>query len=319
MNKPFSGKLTIRVALVAFVYAMATSCGATSSALVKYGLERKYEPNGVTRAKEDMDRRCPGLKAWIDSMYAAGTMRDTIIVRDGYKLHSTYAPAELPSGKTAVIMHGYSANPIYMMHIARMYRDSLGYNIWLPSARRHGESEGAAVQMGWGDRFDLLEWSGIAHEYFGDTLQVYHGISMGAAAVMNASGEETPDYVRGFVEDCGFTNLWEAAHRFAEKNGLSADALVNDVDTRISRRYGWSLRENSCVDQLAKCEKPMLFIHGEADQFVPPDMIIGNFQSKVHGYREMWVAPGSRHARSFPDHPAEYTARVRKFLKEQVE
>lgn len=313
-------KILVGFILATIVLMVPTGCGVAGSALVKIGLERKYEPDGVARAKEEMDRRCPGLKAWIDSMYAAGAMRDTIIVRDGYKLHSTFAPAEQPSGRTAVIMHGYSANPVYMMHIARMYRDSLGYNIWLPSARRHGESEGAAVQMGWLDRFDLLDWSAVAHEYFGDTLQVYHGVSMGAAAVMNTSGEETPDYVRGFVEDCGFTNLWDAAHRFVEKNyNLSADTLLDEVDTRISRQYGWSLRENSCVDQLAKCSKPMLFIHGEADQFVPPDMIIWNFQAKVHGYREMWVAPGSRHARSFSDHPAEYTAIVRRFLKEQVE
>lgn len=320
MKGPSILEQLVIIAAAALAAAGLTGCGAVGSAVIKYGLERKVEPMELVRGKEEMDRRCPGLKAWIDSMYAAGAMHDTIIVRDGYRLHSTFARAERPSARTAVIMHGYSANPIYMMHIARMYRDSLGYNIWLPSARRHGESEGAAVQMGWFDRFDLLDWSAIAHTYFKDTLQVYHGISMGAAAVMNASGEDTPGYVRGFVEDCGFTNLWDVAQRFMQWHLDSPhETLLNEVDSLINEQYGWSLRENSCVDQLAKCEKPMLFIHGGEDQFVPTDMVIWNFLAKVHGYREMWVAPGSRHARSFPDHPAEYTALVRKFLKEHVE
>lgn len=298
----------------------ATGCGIIGSIIINKGMVREYDSMAIVKAKEEMERRTPGINAWIDSMYACGSMHDTIIVRDGFRLHSTFARAGQPSGKTAVIMHGYSANPINMMHIARMFRDSLGYNVWLPSERRHGESEGAAAQMGWLDRLDLLEWSGIAHEYFGDTLQVYHGISMGAAAVMNASGEDTPDYVRGFVEDCGFSTLWDIVYKLASEDyHLPAEALLKDMEVKVSKRFGWSIREDSCVEQLAKCEKPMLFIHGDADQVVPVEMVRKNYDAKVKGYREMWIAPGSRHAYSYPDHPAEYTALVRKFLKEHVE
>ena len=38
---------------------------------------------------------------------------------------------------------------------------------------------------------------------------VIHGISMGAATTMMTAGEETPDAVKVFVEDCGYTSVWD--------------------------------------------------------------------------------------------------------------
>ena len=54
--------------------------------------------------------------------------------------------------------------------------------------------------MGWLDRFDLLRWMEIADGIFGgDTRMVVHGISMGAATTMMASGEPQRPYVRCFA------------------------------------------------------------------------------------------------------------------------
>ena len=59
----------------------------------------------------------------------------------------------------------------------------------------------------------------------------------------------------------------------------------------------------------------MLFIHGDADDFVVFENLQKNYDAKVNGYKEMWVAEGSEHAMAYRDHPAEYVARVRAFLK----
>ena len=57
----------------------------------------------------------------------------------------------------------------------------------------------------------------------------------------------------------------------------------------------------------------MLFIHGENDDFVPTAHVYSNYEA-TQGYKELWIAPGSAHARSYLDRPAEYTAHVRAFL-----
>lgn len=314
MNK----RIIIAVVLASALFVFE-SCGIAGSIIVRRGLERNYDPMAFARSKKEMERRVPGLTAWVDRMFLNGQMHDTTIVRDGFKLHANYAAAPVPSRRTAVIIHGYGANNMNMMHIARMFRDSIGYNVLLPDLRRLGLSEGAAVQMGWLDRFDVLDWSAIAHEVFGDTLQVYHGISMGAASIMNAGGEGTPDYVRGFIADCGFSSLWDVADTLLTERKLPAGPILENIETQVKRRFGWSVLDDVPSRQVAKCSKPMLFIHGDADQITPTSMSRVNYDAKVNGYREIWIASGSRHAYSYPDHPAEYTAVVRRFLKEHVE
>lgn len=141
---------------------------------------------------------------------------------------------------------------------------------------------------------------------------------MGAAAVMMASGEDTPDYVRGFVEDCGYSSVWEELV-YAAGHYLKKDSLFVERAEKIAvRRFGLDFHEASSVKQLARCSKPMLFIHGSGDELVPVDMVKENYDAKSEGYKELWIAPGAAHSRSYPCYPAEYTSRVRRFLKEHV-
>lgn len=266
------------------------------------------------------EKRTPGITAWVDSVRKNSILKDTVMDVNGARLRAFYASAEQPSSKTAVIIHGFLVNPMAVMMLARMYRDSLGYNVWVPEQRHHGESGGNAVQFGWKERFDALEWSRIAHECFGDDLQVMHGMSMGAATVMMASGEELPEYLKGFVEDCGYTSVWEE-FSYARKKYLRWDdekSLYRSEQIN-KQRYGWDYHEASCLDQVAKCSKPMLFIHGGADPLVPTEMGWSCYRAKKTGYRELWIAPGSAHSKSFPDHPQEYVSRVRNFLHDHVE
>ena len=66
------------------------------------------------------------------------------------------------------------------------------------------ESGGPAIQMGWKDRLDVMQWMHIANQIYGDSTQmVVHGISMGGATTMMVSGEAQPYFVKCFVEDCG--------------------------------------------------------------------------------------------------------------------
>ena len=58
----------------------------------------------------------------------------------------------------------------------------------------------------------------------------------------------------------------------------------------------------------------MLFIHGDADDFVQFSDLQRNYDAKTLGYKEMWVAPGAVQANSYAKYPAEYTQHVRDFL-----
>ena len=286
--------------------------------MCKYALLPEEHGNDIEGDRAKAESRYPGVIAWYDSLHVAGIFRDTSLVGEGgYKLHGVFSPAADPAHAqgTAVVVHGYTDNHLCFLNLVRMYRDDLNYNVMVPDLHYHGYSEGRAVQMGWLDRFDVRRFAEMAHEIWGDDFLVVHGVSMGAATTMMLSGDELPEYFRAFVEDCGYSSVWDQfAHNLKDSFHLPPFPVLNSASIVCRRKYGWDFKEASSVDQLAKCDRPMLFIHGDKDDFVPFEHLYKNYDAKTQGYKEMWVAPGSEHAMAFKDHPVEYTQHVRDFL-----
>ena len=150
----------------------------------------------IAASYDFMYERYPELHPWVDSLMTAGALKDFYIENDrGETLHALYVAAARPTGKTAVIVHGYTDNAVRMLMIGYLYSKEMGFNILLPDLYGHGMSEGDHVQMGWKDRLDVLQWTETADELFGrnladsiesrSTKMVVHGISMGAATTKN--------------------------------------------------------------------------------------------------------------------------------------
>ena len=286
--------------------------------MCKYALLPEEHGNDIEGDRAKAESRYPGIIEWYDALHDAGVFRDTSLVGEGgYKLHAVYAPASDPGRAqgTAVVVHGYTDNHLCFLNLVRMYRDDLNYNVMVPDLHYHGYSEGRAVQMGWLDRFDVRRFAEMAHEIWGDDFLVVHGVSMGAATTMMLSGDDLPGYFRAFVEDCGYSSVWDQfSHNLKDSFHLPAFPVLNSASIVCKHKYGWGFKEASSVNQLAKCERPMLFIHGDKDDFVPFEHLYKNYEAKTKGYKEMWVAPGSEHAMAYKDHPVEYTQHVRDFL-----
>ena len=276
--------------------------------------------NKMEHSFEVMRRDYPHIVPWLDSLQQNHLLRDTTIVgQEGERLHALYVEAAEPTPKTAVIVHGYTDNAIRMLMIGYLYHHDLGFNILLPDLYYHGSSEGRAVRMGWLDRLDVLRWMDLANALFGGESQmVVHGISMGAATTMMLSGEKQAPYVRCFVEDCGYTSVWDQfSKELKEQFGLPEFPLLYVANMLCDMRFGWSFREASALDQVAKCQLPMLFIHGDADDYVPTRMVYPLYEAKT-GEKELWVVPEAKHAVSYRNNVEEYTNRVRRFVGKYI-
>lgn len=286
-----------------------------------YMLDYALSNSGRTRANDYARAisQYPELRPWIDSLKSEGTLRDTFATMpNGERQHAIFVRSRKASGHTAVVVHGYKDRATGMLHIARIYNKELGYNVLLPDLHGHGMSDGDDIQMGWKDRIDVLNWIHLAEGMFrsaGDSSKiVVHGISMGAATTMCVSGEPTPRYVRCFVEDCGYTNAWdEFAYEMKNRFGLSPFPLLYTTSALCRLEYGWTFGQASPLKQVAKCHKPMLFIHGADDDFVPTSMVYPLYKAKPQP-KELWIAKGSKHALSYKGHKAEYISRVRSFV-----
>ena len=314
-------KKNIRYGLLGLLAVAVVALTGGSFYMLGYSLTPKdNKGKDIPGSYEYMHSKYPFITPWLDSLQTTGALRDTFIInRKGRQLHAMFASAAKPTDKTAVIVHGYTDNAIRMLMIGYLYNNDLNYNILLPDLQDNGLSEGPAIQMGWKDRLDVLNWMNIANDIFGKRTQmVVHGISMGAATTMMVSGEAQQPCVKCFVEDCGYTSVWdEFSFQLKDMFGLPEFPLMYTTSWLCNAKYGWNFQEASSLEQVKKCSLPMFFIHGDADTYVPTRMVYPLYEAKSEP-KELWIVPGATHAMSYKDYPQEYTERVKKFVGKYI-
>lgn len=287
---------------------------------------------------ERMCRNYPHIRPWYDSLQARHALHDTtIIAADGEKLHGYYIRAAMPTKRVAVLVHGYQDAALRMLHIAYLYHHDLGANVLMPDLRYHGKTAGESIGMGWNDRLDVRQWVWTASNIFANVLQkdtsaqvaakessrntmvnaphlVVHGISMGAATTMMLSGADSLPPICAYVEDCGYTSVWDIFSSELKKRYHLPVFPVMHVTSALSKwHYGWSFREADAEEAVRRCRQPMLFIHGDQDKFVPTAMVYRVYAAKPQP-KSLWIAPQAEHAASYLKHRNKYTQRVADFL-----
>ncbi|MBO1306438.1 alpha/beta hydrolase [Enterococcus sp. 669A] len=233
---------------------------------------------------------------------------------DGLDLSAIYLPADSDQKKTAIIAHGYMGKAEDMAQYAELYH-SLGYNVLLPDARGHGSSEGDYIGFGWDERKDYQQWiQEVLDKTNADESIVLHGVSMGAATVMMTSGEELPDNVKAIVEDCGYTSAKdELSYQLKQMFNLPQFPLIQVTSLITKIRAGYFFGEADAVKQLQKNTTPMLFIHGDKDDFVPFFMLDEVYDA-TDAPKEKYVVPDAGHAQAMSKDPAKYKETVANFL-----
>ncbi|NLZ72808.1 MAG: alpha/beta hydrolase [Bacteroidales bacterium] len=302
---------TLLIIVVIFLFIGLLSC---------FFLNYALKPTPKHFNFEYITKQYPHIHSWLDSLETNKALKDTFIFNEnGVKLHAYYALANRPTANTALIVHGYRGNAISMFHIGYMYNKEFNYNIIVPDLQYHGESEGKCIQMGWNDRLDVLEWMDIAHMLVKNEADfVLHGISMGAATIMMLSGEDMQSNVKCFVEDCGYTSVWdEFASEGKVRFNLPSFPILYTTSGLCNLLYGWNFKEASSLNAVRKCTLPMLFIHGDKDTFVPTEMVYKLYEAKPEP-KELWIVPGAAHAVSYKNNPKEYTSRVGHFIKKYM-
>lgn len=302
------------------IVAIAGICLAGAQMMLDYALQPENDGQYIDGSYKYMYDEYPFLRPWVDSLRTEGALRDTSVVVDGTRLHALYVAAPCKTTATAVIVHGYTDNAVRMLMLGHLYNHELRYNVLLPDLRYSGESGGDNFGMGWHDRLDVMRWMDIADDLFGgETQMVVHGISMGAATTMMVSGERQQPYVKCFVEDCGYTGVWDQfSYQLHEQFGLPDFPLLYIADRLCGLEHGWTFREASALSQVKKCLLPMLFIHGTADDYVPTWMVYELYEAKPFP-KDIWLVHGAGHARSYHDHRAEYVWRVRNFVNKYID
>ena len=249
-------------------------------------------------------------------MAERGTEMAEIVSSDGIPLKAEVHPAD--GHRWAILIHGYMGNRMMMRNPAAVY-SSWGYSTLLPDNRAHGESGGKWVGMGWLDKDDIRLWIDWIAERDPEARIVLHGISMGGATVMMASGLELPANVRAAVEDCGYTSVWDIFRdELKAVFHLPAFPVLHMYSVMSSVLAGYSPRKASSLRMLGSSRIPMLFIHGDDDHFVGTYMLDACFSAKESGGKEKLLIRDAGHGEAYLRDPQRYFTVLRDFLSRYV-
>ena len=236
---------------------------------------------------------------------------------DNLKLHSYKVLNETPSNKWAIVVHGYTSEGLKMSSYANNFYNA-GYNIIVPDLRSHGLSEGDYIGMGWDDRLDIISWINYILNENNDSEIVLFGVSMGAATVAMTSGENLPSNVKAIVADCGYTSVWnEFSYQLDRLFSLPEFPIMNVSSLITKIRAGYSLKGASTIEQVKKSKTPILYIHGDQDDFVPYYMM-DELYNATNSEKEKLTIKGAEHAKAADVNPTLYWNNVFNFINKYI-
>ena len=220
------------------------------------------------------------------------TSFDGLTLRGKFYEYAPGAPIEL-------MLHGYrgAAEKDMCGGVRRCF--AVKRSALVVDQRACGTSDGSTITFGVNERRDCLSWVDYMVKRWPDRKIILTGISMGAATVVMAAGEPLPENVIGVLADCGYTTAKEMIQKTIAEMRLPPKLAYPFVKLGAKLYGHFDLEETSPIEALKACKVPVIFFHGEADDFVPCDM-----SRRMHAAcptrSSLITVPGAGHGLAYP-------------------
>lgn len=252
------------------------------------------------------------MVAWMKETRAASHTDMSVTSFDGLTLRGKYYEYA-PGAPVELMIHGYrgTAERDLCGGVQRAF--ALGHNVLTVDQRASGFSDGHIITFGIRESRDCLTWIEHIRATFGSETKIYlTGISMGAATVLTAVGRGLPDNVCGILADCGYSTSRDIIKKVIRQLHLPA-ALLYPLVRLGARLYGgFDPEEISPLDAMKQCRIPVIFFHGDADDYVPCDMSRENYETCT-AEKCLVIVPGAGHGLAYLVDPSTYIEALRDF------
>ena len=255
------------------------------------------------------------MVGWMKEVRAMPCQEFHIRSFDGLRLRGKYYEYA-PGAIIEIMFHGYrgSAERDLCGGVQRCFK--LGHSCLIVDQRCAGKSGGNVITFGINESRDCLDWMRFAIDHFGpDCRLMLTGISMGASTVMIAAGEELPKNVIGVLADCGFTSAKAIIKKVIRQLKLPPELAYPFVKLGAKLYGHFDLEQTSSLEAMKKCKVPVIFFHGETDDFVPCDMSRENFEACT-GKKMLVTVPNAGHGLSILLDPEGYRTAMKLFFGE---
>jgi len=257
------------------------------------------------------------MENWVRQVRAMPYEDVQIVSFDGLKLHGKFYEYA-PGAPVELMFHGYRGSaerdlPGGVERCFKVRRSAL-----LVDQRCSGRSGGKAITFGINEHRDCLRWIDFAIDHFGpDVKIILTGISMGAATVLMAGAKPLPKNVIGILADCGYTSAREIIYKVIRQMGLPPKLCYPFVKLGAKLFAHFDLDETSPIEAVKSCQIPVIFFHGEDDDFVPCHMSRTNFYACA-GRKQLVTIPGAGHGLSYAIDPETYLKELYAFFGEDA-
>lgn len=234
---------------------------------------------------------------------------------DGLTLRGKYYEC-CPGAPIEILFHGYQGNAERDLSGGVKRCFALNRNTLLVDQRAHGNSDGNTITFGINERRDCLLWIEHVINRFGkDVKIIITGVSMGAATVMMAAGEDLPENVVYVLADCGYTSPKDIIKKVIAEMHLPPDIIYPFVKLGAKIFGRFDLEETSAIEAVQRSRVPIIFIHGDTDDFVPCDMSEKLYEACA-SKKKLVTVPGAGHGLAFPADKEKYLQALRDFSEE---
>lgn len=236
---------------------------------------------------------------------------------DGLKLHGRFYEYA-PGAPMELMFHGYRGNADRDLcgGVQRCFK--LGRSCFLVDQRTSNASEGHVITFGIKEHRDCLAWLDFLIEHFGaDAKVILTGISMGASTVLMAAGSPLPPQVKGVLADCGFSSAKAIIQKVIRQLKLPPRLVYPFIRLGAMVFGGFDPESYSAVEAAKNIRVPVIFFHGETDDFVPYEMSRENFDACA-SRKALIITPGAGHGLCYPVDPQGYLQALRDFFGSEL-
>lgn len=230
----------------------------------------------------------------------------------GYKIHGFFFPNN-QSNKVIILCHGITWSLYGSAKYMEIFLER-DFAVFIYDHRNHGLSGGKDTSYGYFEKNDLKKCTDWLFNKLGQEIIVgLHGESMGASIVLQ--NIVLDPRIKFCIEDCGYSDARDLfKHRLEKDYNIKYIPLVSLASMISKMRVGWEFKYVSPITTLPKVNIPILFIHGEDDDYVPT-LMCKQMYSVKRGYKDIYIVPNAGHAEAYWVNKDEYEKRIDVFLK----
>ena len=213
------------------------------------------------------------------------------------RIHAWWIPAENRSDRCLIYLHGSALNiQSNITHARRFYR--MGLSVLLVSYRGYGKSDGAFPTEAKVYADARSAWNYLVDQKGFKVQNIFiYGHSLGGAVAIQLA--LTHPGAAGVIVESTFTSIADMARRIPKYRIFPLDLLVHQRFDSISK--------------VGRLQIPVLYIHGTADTYVPPEMSRKLYDHTASN-KQIKLIDGGGHNNSAHVGGDEYLQAVRDFI-----